>query len=111
MASLSTAWQSAKVVRTREKITFFLGVMSLLITALIFGMAPQYVAFHISCGRGAPISDMMQLVIPGGCTSHTRFKLSTSFLCVHTNTRNARGIISCSTFVTTQQSSISSSSG
>lgn len=45
MASLSTAWQSAKVVRTREKITFFFGVMSLLVSALIFGMAPQCVLF------------------------------------------------------------------
>ena len=43
MASLSTAWQSAKVVRTREKISFFFGVMSLLFTSLMFGMAPEYV--------------------------------------------------------------------
>lgn len=46
MASLGTAWQSAQVVRTREKISFFFGVMSLVFSALLFGLAPQYV--HIS---------------------------------------------------------------
>lgn len=46
MVSLSAAWQSAKVVRTREKISFFFGVMSLVFSALLFGLAPQYV--HIS---------------------------------------------------------------
>lgn len=43
MTSLSASWQSAKIVRTREKVTFFTGVMILLFTALVFGMAPQYV--------------------------------------------------------------------
>ncbi|KAI0039118.1 hypothetical protein FA95DRAFT_1567340 [Auriscalpium vulgare] len=43
MATLATAWQSAKVVRTREKISFFMGVMSLLGSALLFGLAPQWV--------------------------------------------------------------------
>ncbi|KAI0252850.1 hypothetical protein BJV78DRAFT_273058 [Lactifluus subvellereus] len=46
MASLSAAWQSAKVVRTREKISFFFGVMDLVFSALLFGLAPEYV--HIS---------------------------------------------------------------
>jgi len=46
MASLGAAWQTAKVVRTREKISFFFGVMSLVFSALLFGLAPQYV--HIS---------------------------------------------------------------
>ncbi|KAH7931377.1 hypothetical protein BV22DRAFT_1108796 [Leucogyrophana mollusca] len=46
MASLVTSWHSAKVVRTREKISFFFGVMSLLTSALLFGLAPQWV--HIS---------------------------------------------------------------
>jgi len=46
MTSLAAAWQSAKVVRTREKISFFFGVMSLVFSALLFGLAPQYV--HIS---------------------------------------------------------------
>jgi len=44
--SLATAWQSAKVVRTRDKISFFFGVMSLVFSALLFGLAPEYV--HIS---------------------------------------------------------------
>jgi hypothetical protein len=41
MVSLGEAWQSAKVVRTREKISFFFGVMSLVFSALLFGLAPQ----------------------------------------------------------------------
>ncbi|KAK7695582.1 hypothetical protein QCA50_000218 [Cerrena zonata] len=46
MTSLSASWQSAKIIRTREKITFFTGVMILLFTALMFGMAPQWI--HIT---------------------------------------------------------------
>lgn len=46
MTSLSATWQSAKVVRTREKISFFFGVMNVLLSTLIFGIAPQWV--HIS---------------------------------------------------------------
>ena len=41
MQSLVTSWQSAKVVRTREKVSFFFGVMSVLVSALLFGMAPE----------------------------------------------------------------------
>ncbi|KAI0311146.1 hypothetical protein OF83DRAFT_1177858 [Amylostereum chailletii] len=43
MMSLSTAWRSSRVVRTREKVSFLFGVMSVLISALIFGMAPTWV--------------------------------------------------------------------
>ncbi|KAK7060168.1 hypothetical protein VNI00_000932 [Paramarasmius palmivorus] len=43
MTKLATTWQSAKVVRTREKVSFFFGVMSLLFSALMFGMAPEWV--------------------------------------------------------------------
>ncbi|KAJ6516260.1 hypothetical protein C8R45DRAFT_959476 [Mycena sanguinolenta] len=46
MTKLSSSWQSAKVVRTREKISFFFGVMSLICSALLFGLAPQWV--HIA---------------------------------------------------------------
>ncbi|KAH7873189.1 uncharacterized protein C8R40DRAFT_397033 [Lentinula edodes] len=46
MMQLASSWQSAKVVRTREKISFFFGVMSLLSSALLFGLAPQWV--HIA---------------------------------------------------------------
>ncbi|KAF7330754.1 Integral to membrane protein [Mycena venus] len=46
MTKLSSSWQSAKVVRTREKVSFFFGVMSLVSSALLFGLAPQWV--HIS---------------------------------------------------------------
>ena len=41
MTTLGAAWQTAKVVRTREKISFFFGVMSLVFSALLFGLAPQ----------------------------------------------------------------------
>ncbi|KAF8076039.1 hypothetical protein FPV67DRAFT_1558595 [Lyophyllum atratum] len=43
MTKLSASWQSAKVVRTREKVSFFVGVMTLLFSALMFGMAPQWI--------------------------------------------------------------------
>ncbi|ESK93612.1 integral to membrane protein [Moniliophthora roreri MCA 2997] len=43
MTKLAATWQSAKVVRTREKVSFFFGVMSLLFSALMFGMAPEWV--------------------------------------------------------------------
>lgn len=42
MQTLAASWHSAKVVRTRDKVTFFLGVMSLLVSAFLFGLAPQY---------------------------------------------------------------------
>lgn len=45
MQTLVTSWHSAKVVRTREKVSFFFGVMSLLVSALLFGMAPEYGPF------------------------------------------------------------------
>jgi len=47
MTKLSASWESAKVVRTREKVSFFAGVMTLLFSALMLGMAPQYVV--VSC--------------------------------------------------------------
>ncbi|CAK5262681.1 unnamed protein product [Mycena citricolor] len=43
MTKLATSWQSAKVVRTREKVSFFFGVMTLFSSALLFGLAPQWV--------------------------------------------------------------------
>jgi hypothetical protein len=42
MTTLSATWQSTKVVRTREKISFFIGVMAVALSALMFGLAPQY---------------------------------------------------------------------
>lgn len=45
MTTLAGSWQSAKVVRTREKVSFFVGVMTLLFSALMFGVAPQCVTF------------------------------------------------------------------
>ncbi|CCM03387.1 uncharacterized protein FIBRA_05517 [Fibroporia radiculosa] len=46
LISLADAWHTANVVRTREKLTFFCGVMSILFTALLFGMAPEWI--HIA---------------------------------------------------------------
>ncbi|KAJ3568410.1 hypothetical protein NP233_g5731 [Leucocoprinus birnbaumii] len=43
MTKLAASWQSAKVVRTREKVSFFFGVMTLLFSALMFGMHPEWV--------------------------------------------------------------------
>lgn len=45
MTSLAASWQSAKVIRTREKVSFFLGVTNLVLSSLIFAKAPQYVPF------------------------------------------------------------------
>jgi hypothetical protein len=46
MQTLAESWHSAKVVRTRDKVSFFFGVMSLLVSALLFGLAPQWI--HIA---------------------------------------------------------------
>ncbi|KAF8609543.1 hypothetical protein BDV93DRAFT_503853 [Ceratobasidium sp. AG-I] len=43
MTSVQKAWESATVVRTREKVSFFYGVMMVLATALMFGLAPQWI--------------------------------------------------------------------
>ncbi|KAF5311400.1 hypothetical protein D9758_018814 [Tetrapyrgos nigripes] len=47
MTKLSNWWHSAKVVQTKEKVSFFFGVMSVLYSALFFGLAPQCMA-HIA---------------------------------------------------------------
>ncbi|KAI0722165.1 hypothetical protein C8T65DRAFT_628437 [Cerioporus squamosus] len=43
LLAITQTWHSAKVIRTREKVTFFMAVMSLLLTALLFGMAPEWI--------------------------------------------------------------------
>lgn len=43
MTSLSNAWRSSRIVRTREKVSFVFGVMSILLSALVFGLAPAWV--------------------------------------------------------------------
>ncbi|KAF8165122.1 hypothetical protein B0H34DRAFT_648687 [Crassisporium funariophilum] len=43
MTTLAASWQSAKVVRTREKVSFFFGVMNVLLSSLMLGIAPQWV--------------------------------------------------------------------
>lgn len=47
MQNLAESWHSAKVVRTRDKVSFFFSVMSLLVSALLFGLAPQYASLRI----------------------------------------------------------------
>ena len=41
MTSLSASWQSAKIIRTREKLAFMFGVLSLVATTLIYAIYPQ----------------------------------------------------------------------
>ncbi|KAJ8086157.1 hypothetical protein PM082_004979 [Marasmius tenuissimus] len=43
MNKLQITWQSDKVVRTREKVSFFVGVMTLLCSALMLNLAPQWI--------------------------------------------------------------------
>lgn len=71
MTTLAASWQSAKVVRTREKVSFFFGVMTLLMSALMFGMTPQYVMFF----QMKPDPDALQM--DTHCIHHSRM-LSTS---------------------------------
>ena len=42
MTSVQEAWESATVVRTREKVSFFYGVMMVLASALMFGLRPEW---------------------------------------------------------------------
>ncbi|KAH9894374.1 hypothetical protein C8Q73DRAFT_695384 [Cubamyces lactineus] len=57
LIAITQTWHSAKVIRTREKVTFFLAVMSLLLTALLFGMAPEWihVAYTIQAAYYLPL--------------------------------------------------------
>ncbi|KAI1789008.1 hypothetical protein LXA43DRAFT_600403 [Ganoderma leucocontextum] len=57
LIKVTQTWHSAKVVRTREKVIFFLGVMSLLLTALLFGMAPEWlhVAYTVQAAYYLPM--------------------------------------------------------
>lgn len=43
MSTVQKAWESATVVRTREKVSFFYGVMMVLASALLFGIAPEWI--------------------------------------------------------------------
>lgn len=72
MAKLTVSWQSARVVRTREKVSFFFGVMTLLFSALMFGMHPEYVSFSITAVSAAELILQMgaHLIHPHGLVSH-----------------------------------------
>ncbi|KAF8592473.1 hypothetical protein K439DRAFT_1323528 [Ramaria rubella] len=50
MTGLSATWQSTKVVRTREKISFFIGVMAVALSALMFGLAPDWIHIVYTAG-------------------------------------------------------------
>lgn len=63
MISLTSAWRSSRVVRTREKFSFVFGVMSILLSALLFGLYPTYVLISIDTIR----SNAEQL---GSCRVH-----------------------------------------
>lgn len=71
MTKLSASWQSAKVVRTREKVSFFFGVMTLLCSALMFGLHPEYVAF--STPKIFYLTSLLQM---GTCRIHRSGSLS-----------------------------------
>ncbi|EJT97701.1 hypothetical protein DACRYDRAFT_84732 [Dacryopinax primogenitus] len=45
ISSLYDTWHSSKVVRLKGKVSFFIGVQTVLISALIFGMAPEWIPF------------------------------------------------------------------
>ncbi|GJJ11729.1 hypothetical protein Clacol_005967 [Clathrus columnatus] len=51
MTNLAVTWQSTKVVRTREKISFFIGVNAVAFSALMFSIAPEWV--HVAYTIGA----------------------------------------------------------
>jgi hypothetical protein len=104
MTGLAASWQSAKVVRTREKVSFFFGVMNLVISALMFGMAPQYVMFSFHTW-------IVNLRDIDGCISGIRSRDAIFSLYAFTNTRNVHGTISSSTCAITSRSSISYSFG
>ncbi|KAI0774013.1 hypothetical protein C8Q74DRAFT_1200643 [Fomes fomentarius] len=57
LLAITQTWHSAKVIRTREKVTFFMGVMSLLLTALLFGIAPEWihVAYSVQAAYYLPM--------------------------------------------------------
>jgi hypothetical protein len=97
MTSLSASWQSAKVVRTREKILFFFGVMNVLLSTLLFGLAPQYEALYFNVIGHTNRSGL------DGFMFHTQFRASISYPCVSIVIRNATGIISSSIYVTSSQ--------
>jgi hypothetical protein len=104
MTGLAASWQSAKLVRTREKVSFFFGVMNLVISALMFGMAPQYVMFSFH-------EWVVNLRDIDGCISGIQSRDAIFSLYVSTNTKNAHGTISSSTSAITSRSSISYSFG
>lgn len=42
MEKLQTRWQDSKMVSTREKVAFVLGVMNVLVSALLLGFRPEW---------------------------------------------------------------------
>ena len=107
MTTLVAAWQSTKVVRTREKISFFLGVMAVALSALMFGLTPSYAPFLYSLSH----TDSLPSLPPDGYTSLTRLVPSSSSPCVPTHTKRNCGTTSSSTFATMRTSSVSFTSG
>ncbi|KDN45756.1 hypothetical protein K437DRAFT_294491 [Tilletiaria anomala UBC 951] len=54
---LSERWSDAKMVRTRDKVSFVIGVMNLVISSLIFALRPEWLAtvYTIQCLYFLPI--------------------------------------------------------
>ncbi|KAK4051089.1 hypothetical protein OIO90_004829 [Microbotryomycetes sp. JL221] len=57
MKRLSQKWEEEKTVRLRDKISFFVGVMHVLASALLLGFAPTYIPLYYSlqCAVYAPL--------------------------------------------------------
>ncbi|KAG8838380.1 hypothetical protein FRB91_007649, partial [Serendipita sp. 411] len=57
MQSVNTAWHSTKVVRTRDKVSFFVGVHTVMGSALMVGLYPQWIHifYTIACAYLLPL--------------------------------------------------------
>lgn len=102
MTTLAATWQSTKVVRTREKISFFMGVMAVAVTALMFGLAPSYVQPSSSNSLTHPL-----LSPKDGSILPIQSALSSSSLCVLTPIKRNPGTTFCLTSAITPTSSAS----
>lgn len=105
MQSLVTSWHSAKVVRTREKVSFFFGVMSLLVSALLFGMSPEYGSSSLTT------KNANESRVSGGFMLHIPFRGYIYSRSALIPTRSAPGITFSSTSVIMLQFSTSFTSG
>jgi hypothetical protein len=43
LVHLTQSWESSRTLRTRDKVSFFFGVMTVLTSALMFGLCPEWI--------------------------------------------------------------------